>query len=139
MKASIAVLPGDGVGPEVIHEAVRCLERIAALFGHQFVLAEAAFGGVAIDAHADPLPDETLRLCLRTDAVLLGAVGGPKWDTTDPNKPRPEQGLLGVEVVRRHPRSSADGRRGRPQRPGSGVVEGLDHGPPTLTVRGWGT
>jgi len=93
MKASIAVLPGDGVGPEVIHEAVRCLERIAALFGHQFVLAEAAFGGVAIDAHADPLPDETLKLCLRADAVLLGAVGGPRWSGATA-KVRPEQGLL---------------------------------------------
>jgi len=93
MKANIAVLPGDGVGPEVISEAMRCLERIATLFEHQFALAEGAFGGVAIDAHADPLPDKTLELCLRADAVLLGAVGGPRW-SGPAAKVRPEQGLL---------------------------------------------
>src|ERR1700679_1954010 len=93
MTASIAVLPGDGVAPEAIHETVRCLERIAALFEHQFALTQAAFGGVAIDAHADPLPDKTLELCLRADAVLLGAVGGPRWSGSAA-KVRPEQGLL---------------------------------------------
>jgi 3-isopropylmalate dehydrogenase len=93
MKATLAVLAGDGVGPEVIAEAVRCLEKIAALFGHEFALVPAAFGGVAIDAHADPLPQETLALCLRADAVLLGAVGGPKW-SAPAAKVRPEQGLL---------------------------------------------
>jgi 3-isopropylmalate dehydrogenase len=93
MKASIAVLPGDGVGPEVIDEAVRCLARIAALFDHEFALAPADFGGVAIDAHADPLPQETLELCLGADAVLLGAVGGPRWSAPSA-KVRPEQGLL---------------------------------------------
>jgi 3-isopropylmalate dehydrogenase len=92
MKARIAVLGGDGVGPEVTAEAVRCLENIAALFGHEFALTAAAFGGVAIDAHADPLPQATLQLCLRADAVLLGAVGGPKWSA--PRQLRPEQGLL---------------------------------------------
>jgi 3-isopropylmalate dehydrogenase len=92
MKASIAVLAGDGVGPEVINEALRCLERIAALFNHQFELAPAPFGGIAIDAHADPLPAETLRRCLRADAVLLGAVGGPQWGPSA--KLRPEEGLL---------------------------------------------
>ena len=93
MKASITVLAGDGVGPEVIDEAVRCLERIAALFDHEFALAPAAFGGAAIDAHADPLPQETLALCLGADAVLLGAVGGPRWSAPSA-KVRPEQGLL---------------------------------------------
>jgi 3-isopropylmalate dehydrogenase len=93
MKASLAVLAGDGVGPEVIAEALRCLERVAALFDHQFALVPAAFGGIAIDAHADPLPAETLQLCLRADAVLLGAVGGPQW-SAPAAKVRPEQGLL---------------------------------------------
>ena len=93
MKASIAVLGGDGVGPEVMSEALRCLEKLAALFGHEFALTRAAFGGVAIDAHADPLPQATLQLCLSADAVLLGAVGGPKWSAPEA-KVRPEQGLL---------------------------------------------
>jgi 3-isopropylmalate dehydrogenase len=93
MKASIAVLAGDGVGPEVIAEAVRCLEKVAAVFDHKFALAAAAFGGVAIDAHEDSLPQETLQLCMRSDAVLLGAVGGPKWSAPTA-KMRPEQGLL---------------------------------------------
>ena len=93
MKANIAVLGGDGVGPEVIAEAARCLERIAALFGHEFTLQGGDFGGVAIDAHADPLPAATLQLCLGADAVLLGAVGGPRWSAPSA-KVRPEQGLL---------------------------------------------
>jgi 3-isopropylmalate dehydrogenase len=93
MKARIAVLAGDGVGPEVIDEAVRCLEKIASLFGHEFALNAADFGGVAIDRHADPLPAATLQLCLRADAVLLGAVGGPQWSAPTA-KTRPEQGLL---------------------------------------------
>ncbi len=95
MKALIAVLPGDGVGPEVTVEAVRCLQAIARRFDHQFELREALFGGAAIDAHGDPLPPATLDLCKRADAVLLGAIGGPKW--SDPNAlVRPEQGLLGL-------------------------------------------
>jgi 3-isopropylmalate dehydrogenase len=93
MKASIAVLAGDGIGPEVIAEAVRCLEKVASLFGHNFELVPAAFGGIAIDVHANPLPEATLQRCLRSDAVLLGAVGGPKWSEPDA-KMRPEQGLL---------------------------------------------
>jgi 3-isopropylmalate dehydrogenase len=95
VKALIAVLPGDGVGPEVTAEAVRCLQAIARRFDHQFELREALFGGAAIDAHGDPLPPATLDLCKRADAVLLGAIGGPKW--SDPNAlVRPEQGLLGL-------------------------------------------
>jgi len=95
VRALIAVLPGDGVGPEVIAEAVRCLQTIADRFDHQLELTQALFGGVAIDAHGDPLPRATLELCRRADAVLLGAIGGPKW--SDPNAPlRPEQGLLGL-------------------------------------------
>jgi 3-isopropylmalate dehydrogenase len=95
VKALIAVLPGDGVGPEVTAEAARCLQAIAQRFNHQFELLEAPFGGAAIDAHGNPLPPATLDLCRRADAVLLGAIGGPKW--SDPNAPmRPEQGLLGL-------------------------------------------
>src|SRR6186713_1667231 len=79
MKASITVLGGDGIGPEVVAEAVRCLRAIEKRFGHELTLTEAKFGGVAIDEVGDPLPDETLKLCLAADAVLLGAIGGPKW------------------------------------------------------------
>jgi 3-isopropylmalate dehydrogenase len=93
MKARIAVLGGDGIGPEVVAEGVRCLGAIAAAYGHTFEMTEAPFGGVAIDLHDDPLPPATLRLCLESDAVLLGAIGGPKWSS--PTTPiRPEQGLL---------------------------------------------
>lgn len=93
MKALVAVLPGDGIGPEVIGQAVRVLQAVAARFGHSFELREAPFGGCAIDATGKPLPDNTRALCLSSDAVLLGAVGGPKWDK---GGPRPEQGLLGL-------------------------------------------
>src|ERR1700758_3147831 len=79
MRAQVAVLPGDGIGPEVIAEGVRCLEAIARRFGHQFELTALPFGGAAIDSHGDPLPEVTLRGCLAADAVLLGAIGGPKW------------------------------------------------------------
>jgi 3-isopropylmalate dehydrogenase len=93
MKATIAVLPGDGIGPEVIAEAVACLRAIAARCGHEFTLTAYPFGGAAIDAHADPLPEGTLKACRSADAVLLGAIGGPKWSA--PSAPlRPEQGLL---------------------------------------------
>ncbi len=93
MKATITVLPGDGIGPEVTAEAVRVLRAVAMCWGHDFELREAPIGGSAIDATGSPLPEETLALCRSADAVLLGAVGGPKWD--DPNAAvRPEQGLL---------------------------------------------
>lgn len=93
MRALIAVLPGDGIGPEVTEQAVRCLRAIAARFGHAFELREAAFGGAAIDAEGDPLPAQTLALCRSADAVLVGAIGGPRWSS--PESPlRPEQGLL---------------------------------------------
>jgi 3-isopropylmalate dehydrogenase len=91
MSARIALLPGDGIGPEVVASAV---EVLRALDG--FTFSEYLVGGAAIDATGSPLPDETLAGCREADAVLLGAVGGPKWDTTDPDKPRPEQGLLGL-------------------------------------------
>src|SRR3954453_1479583 len=91
MTARIALLPGDGIGPEVVASAV---EVLRAMDGFEFT--EHLVGGAAIDATGSPLPDETLAACREADAVLLGAVGGPQWDTTDPGKPRPEQGLLGL-------------------------------------------
>jgi 3-isopropylmalate dehydrogenase len=94
MKALIALLPGDGIGPEVVREGARVLRAVGDAFGHQFELREALFGGCAIDARGTPLPDETLALCREADAVLLGAVGGPKWDPA--SRPRPEEGLLGL-------------------------------------------
>jgi 3-isopropylmalate dehydrogenase len=93
MKARITVLGGDGIGPEVIAEGLRCLHAVGEKFGHDFELIEAPFGGAAIDAHGDPLPASTLNFCLESDAVLLGAIGGPKWSAPDA-KLRPEAGLL---------------------------------------------
>ena len=93
MLARIAVLAGDGIGAEVTAEAVRALEAVATRFGHRFVFEAALLGGAAIDAAGEPLPPATLGVAMQADAVLLGAVGGPKW--SDPNaKVRPEQGLL---------------------------------------------
>ena len=95
MKATIAALPGDGIGPEVMDEGLRILKAVGDRFGHTFAVRQGLIGGCAIDAAGVPLPDETLALCRDADAVLLGAVGGPKWD--DPSaKVRPEQGLLGL-------------------------------------------
>ena len=95
ITASFALLPGDGIGPEVVGAARGVLEAVAARFGHDFSFTEAAIGGVAIDAYGDPLPAPTLEACRRADAVLLGAVGGPRWDDPDAAV-RPEQGLLGL-------------------------------------------
>jgi 3-isopropylmalate dehydrogenase len=95
MKASIALTPGDGIGPEVVNEARLVLEAIAKRGGHQFNFSEHLLGGCAIDAKGTAMPDETLAAAKASDAVLLGAVGGPKWD--DPQaKVRPEQGLLAI-------------------------------------------
>jgi 3-isopropylmalate dehydrogenase len=87
----IATLPGDGIGPEVLAAGLEVLASVA-----EVEVEEHRFGGASIDASGVALTDEVLDSCRRADAVLLGAVGGPKWDTTDPDKPRPEQGLLGV-------------------------------------------
>ncbi len=95
MKAKIVLLPGDGIGPEVIAQAQRVLARIASLEGHDFSFEEALMGGCAIDATGNPLPDNTVSVCESADAILLGAVGGPKW--SDPTASvRPEQGLLKI-------------------------------------------
>jgi 3-isopropylmalate dehydrogenase len=95
MRAVIAVLPGDGIGPEVTAEGLKVLAAVAKRFGHEFVTREALIGGAAIDATGTALPDATLEAARASDAVLLGAVGGPKWD--DPRgKVRPEQGLLAI-------------------------------------------
>ena len=95
MKKHICVMPGDGIGPEIVEEALRVLNAAAKKFGHEFSTEEALIGGSAIDATGTPLPDATVEACKKADAVLLGAVGGPKWDTLDPAI-RPEKGLLGI-------------------------------------------
>ena len=95
MQAEFVLLPGDGIGPEIVFQAKRVLTAVAGKFGHEFRMTEHLMGGCAIDACGNPLPDETLEACRRSHAVLLGAVGGPKWD--DPKaKTRPEAGLLRI-------------------------------------------
>ena len=93
MTRTIVLLPGDGIGPEILAPAVALLGSV---LPGEFMYEEHVFGGASIDAHGTALTEETLEACRRADAVLLAAVGGPKWDTTDPAKPRPEQGLLGL-------------------------------------------
>ncbi len=95
MKANIVTLPGDGIGPEVIDGAIQVMRAVAEKYGHEFTFEEHLLGGCSIDKYGVSLTDETLAACQASDAVLLGAVGGPKWD--DPNaKERPEKGLLGL-------------------------------------------
>jgi 3-isopropylmalate dehydrogenase len=95
MNSTIAVLPGDGIGPEITAEAIKVLDAVASRFGHDFDLRYGRIGGNAIDDFGTPLPDETLEMCGDADGVLFGAVGGPKWD--DPNAAtRPEDGILAV-------------------------------------------
>lgn len=89
MQKTICLLPGDGIGPEIVAEAVKVLHAVEKKYGHTFVLTEALIGGAAIDAAGVPLPDATVAACKAADAVFLGAVGGPKWDTIDPSiRPR---------------------------------------------------
>ena len=100
MNAHFVTLPGDGIGPEVIAEAIRVLGTVADRFGHEFSFEEHLIGGAAIEAHGAALDLETVEAALASDAVLLGAVGGPRWD--DPSSPvRPEQGLLGIREAMR--------------------------------------
>ncbi len=93
MEANIVILPGDGVGVDIMHEAVAVLDQLADRCGHRFTLVKRLIGGAAIDAVGQPLPSNTLASCRAADAILLGAVGGPKWDDPDASV-RPEQGLL---------------------------------------------
>jgi 3-isopropylmalate dehydrogenase len=98
MNYKITVLPGDGIGPDIVAEALEVLKVIGKKYGHSFELTEADLGGVAIDKHGVPLPQSTIDACKSSDAVLLGAVGGPKWDTV-PGNLRPEAGLLGIRAA----------------------------------------
>ena len=106
MEFTIAVLPGDGIGPEVIGEAVKVLNGVGERFGHRFDMRSGPIGGNAIDRYGTALPDETLEACHDVDAVLFGAAGGPKWDVADAVE-RPEQGILRIRrefrAVRQHP------------------------------------
>ena len=94
MKLKIALLPGDGIGPEVTNQAVKALKAIASEYDHNFQFTQADVGAIAIDKFNDPLPKETLDLCKSSDAVLFGAIGHPKYDNDPSAKVRPEQGLL---------------------------------------------
>ncbi|MES2621121.1 MAG: 3-isopropylmalate dehydrogenase [Bacteroidota bacterium] len=96
MEKRIAVLPGEGIGPEVIAQAVKTLRAIEKKFGHHFILTEGLIGAVAIDATGNPFPKETLDLCNSSDAILFGAIGHPKYDNDPQAKVRPEQGLLAM-------------------------------------------
>ena len=91
----ITLINGDGIGPEIVDSAVCVLNKIAEKFGHEFMFTEYLAGGCAIDAYGKPLPRETIDGCMASDSVLLGAVGGPKWDKL-PGEIRPEKALLGL-------------------------------------------
>lgn len=95
MEYRITVLKGDGIGPEIVDEALKALAAVGRKFGHEFVCTDALIGGAAIDETGVPLPQETIDACLASDSVLLGAVGGPTWDA-QPADNRPERGLLGI-------------------------------------------
>src|ERR1700712_1503942 len=96
MLKKIAVLNGDGIGPEVTKQSVKILQAIAEQFDHEFVFTEALIGADAIDKTGSPLPAETIDVCLDSDAILFGAIGHPKYDNDPSAKVRPEQGLLGL-------------------------------------------
>ena len=98
MNFNIAVIKGDGIGDEIVTQAMKALDAIGAAYNHSFTFTPVLMGGCAIDATGVPLPQETIDLCLKSDSVLLGAVGGPKWDTL-PGNLRPEAGLLGLRSV----------------------------------------
>jgi 3-isopropylmalate dehydrogenase len=94
-KFKVAVLPGDGIGPEIMEQGLAILNAVGEKFGHEFETTKALFGGAAIDKTGQPLPPETIEICKQSDAILAGAVGGQKWDNVEPNV-RPEAGLLGL-------------------------------------------
>ena len=93
MIKNTAVIRGDGIGPEIVEQALKVLDKIAELYGHTFTYTDVDMGGCAIDKWGDPLPEAQLQKCLVSDSVLLGAVGGPKWNDV-PGPMRPEKGLL---------------------------------------------
>ena len=95
MEKHIAVIRGDGIGPEIVREALRVLDKVAAAYGHTFTYTAVDMGGCAIDKYGAPLPQSQLDACLASDSVLLGAVGGPKWEGL-PGDQRPEKGLLAL-------------------------------------------
>lgn len=95
MEKKIALIPGDGIGPDIVHEGTRVLDAVAAKFGHKFTYETVLAGGAAIDKFGEPLPQASLDTCLKANSVLLGAVGGPKWDNV-PGNLRPEKALLGL-------------------------------------------
>ena len=97
MNRKIALIRGDGIGPEIMDQALLALDAVAKKFGHTFTYAEAPMGGSAIDAFGVPLPDSSLKTCLDCDSTLLSAIGGPKWDSIDPQL-RPEKGLLALRA-----------------------------------------
>ena len=98
MNYNIVLLKGDGIGPEIVDSAVRVLDAIGEKYGHKFNFTACDIGGIAIDKHGIPLPEETVKACLSADSVLLGAVGGPKWDNL-PGNLRPEKALLGIRAA----------------------------------------
>src|SRR5579859_408172 len=99
MEKTIAVLPGDGVGPEVTEQAVKILETVAEKFGHTFVFKHGLIGAAAIDQTGNPYPEETHKLALASDAILFGAIGDPKYDNDPTARIRPEQGLLAMRKI----------------------------------------
>ncbi|MDR2809613.1 MAG: 3-isopropylmalate dehydrogenase, partial [Tannerellaceae bacterium] len=96
MKLNIALLPGDGIGPEIIEQGMKAVKAVCVKFGHELHCKEALVGAAAIDATGNPYPDETHRLCMESDAVFFGAIGHPKYDQDPSAKVRPEQGLLAM-------------------------------------------
>jgi 3-isopropylmalate dehydrogenase len=98
MIYNIAVIKGDGIGPEIVGESIKVLKKIGEKYGHTFHFTDVLMGGCAIDLTGVPLPTETIEICKKSDSVLLGAVGGPKWDTL-PGHLRPEKGLLGIRAA----------------------------------------
>ena len=98
MELNIALLKGDGIGPEIVDSAVKVLDKIGEKYGHKFNFTPYLIGGIAIDETGEPLPKETVEGCLASDSVILGAVGGPKWDTL-PGNMRPEKALLGIRAA----------------------------------------
>lgn len=97
MNKNIAVIPGDGIGPEVIQQSIKVLDAIAQQFKHQFKYTYCLMGADAIDKTGNPLPEQTIEVCLKSDAILFGAIGHPKYDNDPTAKVRPEQGLLRIE------------------------------------------